>query len=93
MSNDPVFLHPEPPSPILAALGSVDTMPDRRCKAGRWLDTLDDGEVDEIVATVRRTDPTRVYRALAAHGFDQFPSETVWRRHWNGPCGCPEAAA
>ena len=93
MSNDPVFLHPEPTSPILAALGSVDTMPDRRCKAGRWLDQLDDGEVDEIVATVQRTDPTRVYRALAAHGFDGFPSETVWRRHWNGPCGCPGGAA
>ena len=90
MSNDPVFLEP---SPILAALGSVDTMPDRRCKAGRWLATLDDGEVDEIVATVQRTDPTRVYRALARHGFDGFPSETVWRRHWNGPCGCPGGAA
>ena len=93
MSN-PVFLHPEPPSsPILAALGGVDLVPDRRCKAGRWLDQLDDGEVDEIVATVQRTDPTRVYRALAVHGFDGFPSETVWRRHWNSPCGCPQEAA
>ena len=71
MSN-PVFLHPEPPSPILAALGSVDTMPDKRCKAGRWLDQLDDGEVDEIIATVRRTDPTRVYRALVVHEFGGF---------------------
>ena len=68
-------------------------MPDRRCKTGRWLDTLDDGEVDEIVAAVKRTDPTRVYRALVVHEFDGFPSETVWRRHWNSPCGCPGDAA
>ena len=89
-----MFLHPEPQqSRVLAALGGLDVLPDRRCKAGRWLDGLDDSEVDEIVATVRRTDPTRVYRALVVHGFDGFPSETVWRRHWNSPCGCPEAAA
>ena len=90
MSNEPVFLEP---SPILAALGALDVLPDTRCKTGRWLDTLADDDMDGIVAAVRRSNPTTVRHALARHNLDGLPSETVWRRHWNGHCGCGKDAA
>lgn len=82
----------EPASPILAAIHTLDTRPDTRCIVGRWLASLDDSEVDELVAAVRRSRATTVHRALLRSGVD-VPSETSWRKHWNGPCGCPGDAA
>lgn len=89
MSAQPIPLH----TPILAALADLDETPDTRCKAGHWLAGLDADEHEHLIAAVRRSTATTVHRTLHAHRVLGLPSETVWRRHWNGPCGCPQDAA
>lgn len=94
MSAEPVFLHPAPavprpnPSPIAAALQALDDGPDTRCIVGRWLDTLEPSERDELAAACQPGAINTVHKALSKAGIG-IPSETSWRRHWTGHCDCP----
>ena len=80
-------------TPLLEALAHLDQPDDTRCKTGHWLAGLDGEEQAQLVAAVRKSTATTVHHTLHAHRVAGLPSETVWRRHWNGRCGCPGDAA